>query len=74
MSATEIREQQIRCPQCGGELQIEPKCEITESYLPGNPIRGAELPRRTRIAPAALCNSCEFCIEIKADAGFRMVL
>lgn len=49
-----------KCPQCGGELQIEPECVISEPtyrYLTSEP------QRRCRIARAVLCSSCEFCEE-----------
>jgi hypothetical protein len=80
MSATYIpvepaAEIDIRCPDCGGELTIEPRCEISEPVAVRNVVASRtdingvvthpEMSRRTRIAPAALCNSCEFCVEIR---------
>lgn len=62
----------LRCPECGARLQIDPACVISEPYYPRHGwMRGMaadELPRRERVAPAALCNSCEFCVEIETKA------
>lgn len=55
------------CPECGGKLTIDPACVISTPYFPIYPIRGQELPRFERTAPAALCTGCEFAIEIVAD-------
>jgi hypothetical protein len=60
------------CPDCGGELSIERDVLIEESYLTGYMLRGADLPRRTRIAyAAAFCSGCEFAVELDAQGRTR---
>ena len=54
-----------RCPQCSGDLNIERNVKVSEPMLTGFMIRGAELPRRTRIAyAAAFCCGCEYAVEL----------
>lgn len=55
----------VRCPECGGVLELDPACEVGYLVASGYVVRDAPLTRRTRIAPAALCTACEFCIEIE---------
>lgn len=59
------------CPKCGGVLEIDPACKMTYEVM--NPLRNGPKIWKVKIAPAALCTACEFCIEIEADAGFRIV-
>lgn len=47
----------MTCPRCYAELTIDPACEISDP-----PHDGA-----TRIAPAALCSACEYCVELTAQ-------
>jgi hypothetical protein len=54
----------LRCPHCAAPLDIDPACVIEEPMLAGYHVNGDPVPRRRRIAPAALCTGCEFCIEI----------
>ena len=49
------------CPQCGGPLDIDPACVIDEPFAKADGTIG----RRKKIAPAALCSGCEFCVEIE---------
>lgn len=49
-------ENNMNCPFCGSELNIDPQCTIVSPE------------GREYIAPAALCSGCEFCIEITPDS------
>lgn len=58
----------MTCPECGGRLEIDPACTIEELVFPRHTLRRYtidDFPRRQRIAPAALCSSCEFCAELE---------
>jgi hypothetical protein len=66
-----------RCPECGSRLELDPACVIEEPYVPKYPLRSLDpmnYPRRTRIAPAALCTGCEFCIEVVWIDAFEKAL
>ncbi len=55
-----------RCPDCGGELDVQENVVVDEPYFPLYPLRDAELPRRKRIAKrVAFCNGCEYVKEIE---------
>jgi len=58
------------CPKCGGRLEVVTRCKVSETYAAGSSshVIGAELPRHSRRAPAALCSSCDFAIEINMTA------
>jgi len=51
----------VACPECGGPLDIDPVCVIDEPVAKADGTIG----RRKKVAPAALCSGCEFCIEIE---------
>lgn len=59
----------LHCPRCGSLLELDPACTIEETYVPKYPLRDEPLPRRTIVAPAALCTGCEFCIRIDVPLG-----
>ena len=70
----------FRCPDCGAQLDIIERCEITEITLrylsPSSVDRAKPFARIEHVAPAALCPACEFCIEItpmRVSAGDEAV-
>ena len=54
----------FRCPLCGGALVIDPACRMTEAYAKNGVLVDGEPAWRVKVAPAALCTCCEFCIEV----------
>jgi hypothetical protein len=51
-----------RCPDCGGELQIDRACVISEPVQRYLNVTD-EPTRHLRIGRAALCSGCEYCTE-----------
>lgn len=59
------------CPLCGGALQLVARCPVEVEHAPCYLVRrnGTEivLPRWVHLAPAALCDACDFAIEITKE-------
>ena len=54
------------CPSCGAPMELVKASEggrIEEPYFGLYPVRGAELPRRSRPASFWACSGCEHCEE-----------
>lgn len=52
------------CPDCGGAMEIDPACVIEVPWV--DPYYG-RIDRRKKVAPAALCNACETCLELPKE-------